>query len=319
MQSEHLRYLTEIGRCRSISVAAQKLYISQASLSTVLKNVEEEIGCELFKRTHNGVQVTPEGEEALALIAEIEQSIEKMFRLREQVQLYSPPVVVVTSPTICSGLAIPLYDAFIDKEPTGTLAFHTISGEEVGTKLIKNEGRIGLTYFNAQTLESYKMIAEKYLITVEVLYKDHFRLLVSKKHPLARYDSIAYQDLENLHFACLPCYGRSNSTDLLSHPHLFSSSNHYTTFSDIALIKRAVLEQGMVAVLSNYAIQYNHSCDNSQLKSLRLDGFPAKNEMLLTLIHRCDRDLRYQEKVAIQCIKEHFESLPSAMESAEVR
>ena len=83
MQSEHLRYLTEIGRCRSISVAAQKLYISQASLSTVLKNVEEEIGCELFKRTHNGVQVTPEGEEALALIAEIEQSIEKMFRLRE--------------------------------------------------------------------------------------------------------------------------------------------------------------------------------------------------------------------------------------------
>ena len=171
-------------------LSLRRNYISARPLLVQFKNVEEEIGCELFKRTHNGVQVTPEGEEALALIAEIEQSIEKMFRLREQVQLYSPPVVVVTSPTICSGLAIPLYDAFIDKEPTGTLAFHTISGEEVGTKLIKNEGRIGLTYFNAQTLESYKMIAEKYLITVEVLYKDHFRLLVSKKHPLARYDSI---------------------------------------------------------------------------------------------------------------------------------
>ena len=85
MQSEHLRYLTEIGRFSSISIAAQKLYISQASLSTVLKNIEEEIGCELFKRTHNGVQITPEGEEALALVAEIEQSLEKISGLCQQV------------------------------------------------------------------------------------------------------------------------------------------------------------------------------------------------------------------------------------------
>ena len=306
MQSEHLRYLTEIGRCHSISIAAQRLYISQASLSTVLKNIEDEIGCELFKRTHNGVQITPEGEEALALVSEIEQCMERISGLRNQAQTYEPPVTIITSPTICSGLTLPVYQAFTEKEPTGTLFFHATSGEEVGAKLIKNEGRIGLTYFNEATLSSYKTIAEKYFIETDILYKDHFHLLVSKEHPLARYDSIPYQKLENLHFASLPCYGRSNSPDLLSHPHLFSASNHYTTFSDIASIKRAVVEQGMVAVLSGYAIQHNHSCDSSRLKSLRLEGFPVKNEMLLALIHRCDRDLRYQEKIAIQCIKEYF-------------
>lgn len=309
MKSEHLHYLTEIDKCNSISVAAQKLYLSQASLSTILKNVEDEIGFEVFRRVHTGVRITPEGEEALVLVSEIEEAIEQIYQIGKHIRTYSQPVSIITSPTICSGLALPLYEAFLARDPAGTLSFSSISGEEVGTKLIKNEGHIGLTYFSKERLNNYQIIAEKYQIEVEPLYKDQFYLLVSQDHPLASYDRISCQALEDLHFASLPCYGDAGSS-LLSHPQIFSSSNRYTTFSEISFIKKAVLNQNMAAVLSGYSIWYNQTCSNDKLKALQLTGFPVENKMSLCLIRRCNQDLRYQEKLAVQCIKEYFQGLP---------
>lgn len=42
--------------------AARRLFISQPSLSSAIKELETEIGIDLFRRTNRGVSVTPEGE-----------------------------------------------------------------------------------------------------------------------------------------------------------------------------------------------------------------------------------------------------------------
>lgn len=312
MRSEHLRYLIEINKHRSISIAAQHLYISQTSLSMTLKNIEDELGLRIFRRTHSGVQLTPEGEEVLALVMEIEQRMEEARQLGSQVHLQNRPVSIISSPTILSGLTLPLHKAFLEAVPSGNLVFSAVSGEEVGTKIIKNEGHVGLTYYSGRTLKDYCMVAAKYYIQVEALFPDRFYLLVSKGHPLSGCACVHCKDLENLSFARLPSY--NSSEGLLAHLTIFGSGNRYTTFSDIAMIKRAVLTQGMVAVLSGYAIYHHHSCDDSQLKAIRLVGTPVENEMKICLIHSSDGDLRYQEKLVIQCIKEYFQGLPQLPE-----
>lgn len=43
--------------------AAQKLFISQPSLSAAIRELEDEVGIEIFRRTNRGIQVTPDGEE----------------------------------------------------------------------------------------------------------------------------------------------------------------------------------------------------------------------------------------------------------------
>ena len=65
----------------------------------------------------------------------------------------------------------------------------------------------------------------------------------------------------------------------------------------------------MTAILSGYAIYYNHSVDNQCLKALMLTNTQGENEISRYLIHRADCNLRYQEKVVLQCIKEYFKSL----------
>lgn len=61
MNTQQLFYLTEIERTRSISQAAENLYMSQPNLSRVLKETEESLGFAIFQRTRRGVQPTQKG------------------------------------------------------------------------------------------------------------------------------------------------------------------------------------------------------------------------------------------------------------------
>ena len=61
MTITQLRYVIAISQANSMNEAARQLFISQPSLSASLKDLEEEIGIELFRRTNRGVMVTPEG------------------------------------------------------------------------------------------------------------------------------------------------------------------------------------------------------------------------------------------------------------------
>lgn len=71
MTLSQLKYAITIADTCSMNEAARKLFISQPSLSTAIKELELEIGIELFKRTNRGVTVTPEGEEFLGYARQV--------------------------------------------------------------------------------------------------------------------------------------------------------------------------------------------------------------------------------------------------------
>ena len=63
MTLSQLRYAITVADSRSMNQAAQKLFISQPSLSAAIRELEDEVGIEIFRRTNRGIQVTPDGEE----------------------------------------------------------------------------------------------------------------------------------------------------------------------------------------------------------------------------------------------------------------
>mgnify|MGYP000019489163 CR=1 FL=1 len=67
MTLAQLRYAITVANSNSMNEAARNLFISQPSLSSAIRELEEEIGVELFRRTNRGISVTPEGEEFLGL------------------------------------------------------------------------------------------------------------------------------------------------------------------------------------------------------------------------------------------------------------
>lgn len=63
MTLTQLKYVITIATSSSFNEAAKKLYITQPSLSSSIKELEEEIGIVLFRRNNRGITLTVEGKE----------------------------------------------------------------------------------------------------------------------------------------------------------------------------------------------------------------------------------------------------------------
>ena len=71
MTLQQLRYVIMTADCGSMNEAAKRLFISQPSLSGTIKELEEEIGLDIFLRSNRGIVITPEGEEFLGYARQV--------------------------------------------------------------------------------------------------------------------------------------------------------------------------------------------------------------------------------------------------------
>ena len=66
MTLQQLKYLVAVAECKNITAAAEKLFISQPSLSAAIHSLEKEMGVNAFARSNKGISITKEGEELLS-------------------------------------------------------------------------------------------------------------------------------------------------------------------------------------------------------------------------------------------------------------
>ena len=80
MELRHIRYFLTLAEEKSFTRAAEKLLIAQPPLSRQIRDLEEELGTELFERSSRGVTLTEAGEKFRQYALQIEhladQSVE---------------------------------------------------------------------------------------------------------------------------------------------------------------------------------------------------------------------------------------------------
>lgn len=90
MELRHIRYFLTLADEKNFTKAAEKLCIAQPPLSRQIKDLEEELGTELFVRTTKGVTLTSSGEKFLQYATQIEslagQSVEAMHEMKNGLQ-----------------------------------------------------------------------------------------------------------------------------------------------------------------------------------------------------------------------------------------
>ncbi len=118
MNERQLRYIVAIAEERNITAAAQKLFISQPSLSYLLSHVEEELGIKLFDRNVTPLAPTDAGEcyietakQILSLYRELKNQIDDIQHLRKG------RLTIGCSPQISSFLFPALLPNFRRKHP----------------------------------------------------------------------------------------------------------------------------------------------------------------------------------------------------------
>ncbi len=81
MTLNQLRYVVTVAECNSITQAAKKLFLSQPSLTSAIRELEKELGITLFLRSSHGITATVEGEEFLGYAR---QMLEQENLIREK-------------------------------------------------------------------------------------------------------------------------------------------------------------------------------------------------------------------------------------------
>ena len=78
MTLQQLKYIVTVAECGNITEAAEKLFIAQPSLTSAIRNIEEEMGITAFIRSNKGVELTRDGETLLSYARQILEQTDVM-------------------------------------------------------------------------------------------------------------------------------------------------------------------------------------------------------------------------------------------------
>lgn len=200
MTLTQLRYVITIAEERSMNEAAKKLFIAQPSLSVAIKEIEEEIGITIFKRSNKGVLVTPQGEEFIGYARQVVEQYElletkyinktdvkKKFAVSTQHYTFAVKAFV----EMVKQFGMENYEFAIRETKT----FEVI--EDV--KNFKSE--IGILYINDFNSKILRKLFSEYGLEFYPLLDCYIYVYMWKGHPLAGKDEISLEELEE--YPCL--------------------------------------------------------------------------------------------------------------------
>ncbi len=190
----HLRYVVEVARAGSISKAAANLMVSQPNLSRAVKELEEDMGVQIFERSASGMILTPDGEELLGHARKILRQIDEVDRL------YKEGSPVKQRLSVCVPRACYISEAFarfsksLTDEPA-EIFYKETNSKRTLNNLLHADYRLGIVRY-ARDYEKYygSLLEEKGLVGKQIT-EFRYVLLVSRNSPLAQKADIHYSDL----------------------------------------------------------------------------------------------------------------------------
>ena len=108
MDSELLRTFLEVSHTKHFGKAAENLYLTQAAVSTRIRQLESQLGVQLFTRLRNNIRLTPAGEKLRPLA---NANLTLVQRIRQEVAIANNQ-----DQQISIGATPNLWDAFLQHE-----------------------------------------------------------------------------------------------------------------------------------------------------------------------------------------------------------
>jgi DNA-binding transcriptional LysR family regulator len=266
--------------------AAAELFITQPSLSSTIRDLEEEIGLTIFIRSNRGIVITSEGEEFLGyarqMLEQYRQMEERFVKNEKSKKKFS---VSMQHYTFAVQAFIHMAKEFgmDDYE----FAVHETKTYEVILNVKNQKSEVGILYLN----EFNQKAMEKLLLDNDLEFIDLFHcgiyVYLWKGNPLADKEKIGFDDLKN--YPCLSFEQGNNNS-------FYLAEEVFSTYEYKQIIKaddRATLLNLMVG-LNGYTLCCGIICEDlngGEYRAVPLDttdkmriGYIKKKKMPLSIL-----------------------------------
>lgn len=176
MELRHLRYFSALAAELSFTRAAEKVHVTQSTLSHQIKQLEEEVGQPLFDRVGKRVVITEAGEMLLSAVSKALREIDDGVRtVRGGAGPLQGSLVIGSTHTFNIKFVPACLALFLERHAGVSVTVLELSATEVEEQLSRETIDFGIAYRPARSPD----------FVFEPLYIDEMMLVVSKDHPYA--------------------------------------------------------------------------------------------------------------------------------------
>jgi len=188
MNLRDLKYLVAVAEHRHFGRAAEACFVSQPTLSTQLKKLEEELGVTLIERTNRQVLLTAVGER---VVAQAQRVLREANHLNHIAEEYTDPfggefrlgVIPTVAPYLLPKILSPI------RKHLPNLKTQLTEGQTAVISRMLREGDLDAVIL-ALPIEEENVVERK-------LYTEPFYMAVSRAHALANKKKVTVDDLDD--------------------------------------------------------------------------------------------------------------------------
>jgi LysR family transcriptional regulator, cyn operon transcriptional activator len=175
MELRHLRYFTALAEELNFTRAAEKVHVTQSTLSHQIKQLESELGQPLFDRNSGRVLITEAGENLLVCARKVLRDLDDGVHVVKAAAHALTGVLRVAATSTFGASRLPdCLAAYNSKHPGVRIAVTELSARGVEQAVASGSVEVGIGYMPTHTGLSF-----------EPLYMEEMVLAVSGQHPLA--------------------------------------------------------------------------------------------------------------------------------------
>ncbi len=195
MKIEHMRYIMEVSKWKSINKASQHLYINQQQLSRIIAAVETDLETEIFYRNTKGIFLTPHGEEIVKKFEQILSIYDSIKAQNEQADNVTGRLDILTEINIWTSYAR-FYKDFVKTYPNVQCFIKNMASEEIVQTLLQQDGVGIISRVIGENIQSYAIPDS---LEFSLMSKEHLMVYGAIDNPyIKKYKTISMATLSEL-------------------------------------------------------------------------------------------------------------------------
>ena len=195
MTLQQLKYAITVAETGTITEAANKLYISQPSLTNAIHELEKEMNIIIFNRTNKGISISKEGEDFLGYARQV---LEQAAILEDKYKGNNGGKKKFCVSTQHYSFAVNAFVDLIKKfgQDEYDFSLRETQTYEIIEDVARMRSEIGILFLNDFNEKVITKILKSYDLEFHQLFVARPHVFISRKHPLAQNQVITNEELE---------------------------------------------------------------------------------------------------------------------------
>ncbi|MEE0510308.1 MAG: LysR family transcriptional regulator [Peptococcaceae bacterium] len=315
MRIEQLEYFLDVAKTKSLNISAERLFVTQPTISEAMHKLEEELDAALLIRSKKGVSLTEAGEVVVKwaerILSDVKNMQEEIWELQSQINPELKGDLCIGGTNLVSNLIMPdVIDGFGKAYPNICVTNFSVRHYEIPEFLERDT--MDMAVFNVCRSPYAELDPEKQMILkmddCELIYEEPLFVIVGKNLPISKEKQVSLEQVVEYPLVLLQTYGQEDN-GLAQILRKAGDAKFVLKTDNMKMIRQAILNERGIGLFAKSAfgrIFFNDVEDSELVRVIKLRK-DVKLQYYLGI--KKEKRLNMPEKAFIAYLKDYVKKI----------